>query len=92
MFDATINLGTLIQTLSIISGFIYFIWTIKTELKVVDAKQGALIEDMKEMKSELGKLTEVTIEQAKQTARLDFMDSRLIEQGNRVTALEKHSP
>lgn len=92
MFDATINLGTLIQTIAIISGFVYFIWTIKVELKVVDAKQRTLIDDMKDMKIELGKLTEVTIEQVKQTARLDYMDTRLIENTNRVSALEKKTP
>lgn len=79
MFDATINLGTLIQIISYIAAFIYFIWTIKTRLEVMDAKQAVISEDMKDMKMELGKLIQVTVEQARHSARLDYLESRIAE-------------
>lgn len=79
MLDTTINLGTLLQTIGLISTFIYFIWAMKTELKVLETKQNIIVEDVKDMKLELGKLTEVTIEQAKQNTRLDFLEARIQE-------------
>lgn len=79
MFDATINLGTVIQIISYVAAFMYFIWTIKTRLEVMDAKQATISEDMKDMKMELGRLTQVTIEQARHSARLDYLEAMLAE-------------
>lgn len=84
MFDATINLGTLIQTFAFVTGGLYFIWSLKTKLEVMDAKQVTVVEKMDKLEIEISKLTEVTIEQAKQTARIDNVEHRLQELSDRI--------
>lgn len=79
MFDLTINLGSLISTASFIGSGAYFIWSMRTRLEVMDTRQATVVEKISKIETELQKLTEVIIEQAKQTQRLDSFEARLQE-------------
>lgn len=89
MFDTTINLGVLIQTIGLIGSFIYFIWSIKSKLDIMDHQHSTMIEDVKLIKMELNKITSVIIEQAKQSTRLDHLEDRVIELINKFTEIIK---
>lgn len=84
MFDATISLGTVLQTVTIIGSALIFIWKLHTKLEIMDTKQTAVVAKIDTIEKELEKLTTVTIEQAKQTQRLDNFESRLQEISNRI--------
>ena len=84
VFDTTINLGTLLQTIAMVGSFVYFLWRLSVKLEIIDTKQVNTIHKINDIEKELEKITLVIIEQARQNARLDNFDVRLQEMSNRV--------
>ena len=84
VFDTTINLGTLLQTIAMVGSFVYFLWRLSVKLEIIDTKQVNTIHKINDIEKELEKITLVIIEQARQNARLDNFDVRLQELSNRV--------
>jgi len=84
MFDMTISLGAVLQTVAMLGGIAIFIWRLQIRLEIVDTKQAVAIEKISKIELELDKLTAVTIEQAKQNTRIDHVESRLQEVSNRI--------
>lgn len=77
MFDATINISTLIQTVGIVGSVAFFVWKMHARLDVMDVKLTAVVGQTDKLDQELSKLTEVTIALAKQEQRLDSFEQRL---------------
>jgi len=73
MFDMTISLGAVLQTVAMLGGIAIFIWRLQIRLEIVDTKQAVAIEKISKIELELDKLTAVTIEQAKQNTRIDHV-------------------
>lgn len=84
MFDLTISLGTVLQTITIVGSAAYFIWSIKTRLEVMDTKQVTMVEKISKIEIELDRLTDVVIVQAKQDQRINNLEERLQELSNRI--------
>ena len=90
MFDATINLGTVLQTFAILGSAAYFIWSLRARLDILDQKLEMTVEKVDKVEAKMEKLSEVVITQAKHDERLNNFDVRLQEMSNRVfTELKK---
>jgi len=84
MFDTTISLGTVLQTIALLGSAAYFIWSLRTSLAVMDTKQATALEKIIKIETELDKLTEVIIEQAKHSQRLDNFETRMQEFSSKI--------
>jgi hypothetical protein len=91
MFDLTISLGTIIQTVALVGSAAYFIWGLKTKLEIMEVSNTAMSDDINSMKLELQKLTDVVIEQAKQNQRLAHIEERIQELHNKVFNTNRRS-
>ena len=83
-FDTTISLGTLLQTIAMLGGALYFLWRLQLRLEVIDTKQISTIQKIDSIEKELEKITLVVIEQARQNTRLDNFEARVQELSNRI--------
>lgn len=79
MFNPTIDIGTIINTIGVVGSVAFFVWRMQARLDVVDVRLATIVEKNDKFEKELNKLTDVVVEQAKQTQRLDTFDDRLKE-------------
>ena len=84
MLDLTISLGTVLQTITIVGSAAVFIWRLQIRLEVMDAKQATIVEKIGKIESELDKLTDVVVTQAKHDQRMDNLEGRFQELSNRI--------
>lgn len=77
MFDATINIGTIIQTIGIVGSVAFFVWKMHARLLVMDVKLTAVVEHNDRIDIELHKLRDVVITLAQQGERLNHFEKRI---------------
>ena len=75
-FDASINLGGLIQTITVVLGGAYFLFSIRFRLDSVEKA-------MNNLDTEIRKLVDIAIELAKQDQRISNIELRVQELSNR---------
>lgn len=79
MFNPTIDIGTIVQTISVVGSVAFFVWRMQARLDVMDVRLATIVEKNDKFEREIARLTEVVVEQAKQSQRLDTFDDRLKE-------------
>jgi len=89
MFDLTINLGSILQIVAMVGGGIWFLFSIKTELIKLSVVQETFASKIVEIEVELKKLSEVTIDMARQAERMTAQDNRLNILAARVEELSR---
>lgn len=81
LFDGTINLGTIIQSVVIIIGGFYFLWNLKSELKLLiqetNIRHDNNLKEFENINKKLEGLSQATIEIARQDERMTSQDIRL---------------
>jgi len=92
MFDTTINMGTILQILTMIIGGGYFLWQMKAELAVVHSHQSAFSKALEKMDQEITILSNATVDIARQDERMNAQDSRLQELSNRLDLVINSRP
>lgn len=80
-FDATINIGHILEAFVFIIGIIAAYYGLKNKQSSTDAALKALLEDVTGMKDELHKITSILVTLGRQ-------DERLNSHERRITALE----
>lgn len=91
MFDLTINLGLVLQTMAIAGGGIYFLIQMKHELHILKHVQQAIDSRLTRIDMTIANLSNSAVEIARQDERLSAMDIRLQELSNRISSCEsKH--
>src|SRR5690348_15279142 len=95
VFDGTINLGHILNTLVMLAGGLYFVWELKSKLVLLIQETNMRHENNKQefsnlkndniaVNNQLAKLAETTIELAKQEIRMNNIDNRILELSNRI--------
>ena len=88
MFDATVSLGSLLTIASFAVAIVIYVVSGLSATKVLDARLGMIDAQMEDFKIEMRKLTEVVIQQAITTGRLDRLEERQLAEGKRIDAVE----
>lgn len=77
MLDATVSLGNLLQIIAMLGGGLYFLYSMKGELAVINNVQQNFKDQLNVMNEELKVLSKITIEIARQDERMNAQDIRL---------------
>jgi len=83
--DLANNLGNIIQIFVIVAGGIYFVWEMRTQLKLLRQSQDNIHDRLEKMDTEIENLAKVTIEMARQDERMAAMEQRV---GDRLAAMD----
>ena len=99
MFDLTISMGNILQIAAMLGGGLYFLFSIKAELIKMSTIQEMFTNRLSILETDIKKLSEVTIEMARQNERMTSQDNRintitlrlddLINRANRLTDNKK---
>ena len=103
MFDATINVGTLIQIGVIITGGLWFMWRLETKILLIANELTGVVKNREsqdrsntdkfdDIETQLKELIKITVELAKVETRMNNMDERMQEMSNRIVNRIKHQP
>jgi hypothetical protein len=93
MFDLTINLGMILQTLAIVAGGIFFLWEMKLQLNLLKQNQNQIDIKLEAISLKVNELGQAAIQIARQDERLNAQDLRIQELSNRVaTCYAPHTP
>lgn len=84
MFDLTISLGNLLTIVAFLGGGMGFAYSIKSDTKITDLKYTMIAASIDDFKVEMKKLTEVVVQQALQSKRMDYLEERQTNQGQRL--------
>jgi cell division protein FtsB len=89
ILDGQININTIVQIL----GFLFFgfaAWTqLRAAIEVLKANYTVMSAQIVEIKTDIGKLTEISKTTAIQNQRLDSLDTRITEKNERLNLMEK---
>lgn len=88
MFDPTINVGSILTVLAMIAGIIVYITSGKSDMKVLSIQLLALDAQMEDFKLAIKKLTDITVEQARQDGRISNVETRMLMEGQRIDSME----
>lgn len=75
--DTTINLGHILQLFAIIGGGVWFLWEMRAKLALLAVKQQDLLVKVDKIDSDVDKLSQVTIQIARQDERINAFERRI---------------
>ena len=87
MFDLSISLGSILTIGSFVVVVTVYIVTGRTATKVLDARLELIDAQMEDFKTEMKKLTDILINQATQSGRIDRVEDRQLAEGKRLDEL-----
>lgn len=89
-WDGSINVGQIINTIVLLSGCFYFVWSIKGKLDLLiqetTLRHESNLEKFDHIDKKLNELVNITVELAKQELRMNHTDERIQELSNRLSS------
>lgn len=84
MFEPNISLGNILTIIAFFVGGLAFVYSLKADTKIHDARFDMFAEQLTDLKEEIKKLNEVLVQLALQGGRIASVEERLLSQGRRL--------
>lgn len=84
MFEPGVSLGNILTILTFIVGGMAFVYSLRADTRVQEAKFMMLTDQMIEVKIDVKKLSEVLVQLATHGGRITSVEERLLSQGRRL--------
>ena len=89
MFDSTITMGNVIETITIVIGGMVFLFEMRNRLASLQTAQEYFKERLDKVDKEIGDLSKIATVIAQQSERITAFDMRMAAQSDRMTKMDE---